>query len=191
MNYIVTTLLCGVGVLLTASGCEAPEDSASTAASAAPVALEEWCYGKVNPDVPVPSTVDTARAREELVALWDQFLVQQSIQLLGIAPDSVSMADDSLIQELREAKVMGAWSQGDTLWLGAAMIIPPTLNPGVEPGSPEHVQAYFASYFADVKGMPVPETPEQAGPYCMWMAIPAFFDNWQLVDGEEGLPIAM
>jgi hypothetical protein len=171
-------------LILPVLGCSTePEDSLAHIDS-----FEAWC--RMAPPAS-QSAVDSAAVRDDLVGIWDDFLVSESLKVLGGGPDGVAPGDDPLLQELRDIGMMGAWAEGGTLWFGTGLMLPPILYPELETGSPEHFQALFRDYLDHAVASDRPSDPDELGAICMWTAIPAFFDRWVLVDGEGGLEIPM
>lgn len=145
--------------------------------------LGEWC------ETQPTGRVDSTNIRAQIAEMWDVFLVSEGAKALGVSADSQSLEEDSLIQELRSARVMGAWAEGTTLWFAAGMMVPPAIYPEHEPGTPEHSRAMFSDYLRTALQSERPSEPEAIAARCMWTSIPAFFDRWMLVDGEEGMEI--
>lgn len=151
--------------------------------------FEAWCL--MEPSESPDAAVDSAAVRRDVVGIWDAFLVSQSAEALGVPPESESIQDDPVIQELRDIGMVGAWADGGTLWFGTGVMLPPIHYPEHEIGSPEHFRALFRDYLDHALDSDRPSDPDALGALCMWTVIPAFFDRWALVDGEGGTDIPM
>jgi len=151
----------GLLVLTFAQGCSTKEvkDFAS------------WCQYIHDPKIGQYDVfrMDKQAVIDGVVAAWDRIIVENSAQALG-SPANID--SDSVMSELRKARVVGAWRQGDTLHFALGLIVSPIVDPSRS--TAEVLAREYGSRLASVNQDRASERMDSVT-YCLYSGISVFF----------------
>lgn len=135
---------------------------------------EAWCDYIHAPEQDIDVfSMDREAIIEDVVALWNRFTMEAVAPIFGTSPESAG--SDTLLAELREDRMVGAWREGDTLHVAVGLMVPTAVRDGMSP-------ADDSTFYLDVlrDGLRAVRSPDARGSmdpagFCTYQGIEIFF----------------
>lgn len=130
-------------------------------------------------------SMDTDAIASGLVATWDTIVVENNAAMLDVHTSDIWT--NSVVSELRDARMIGAWAEGDTIHFGLGLVLPPPFITS-SMSSAEVFGSEYAARLAAGRDRPGESTMDPTT-FCLYRGIETFFARLSLHTSDSDATI--